>query len=221
MSHSLYIFDLDNTLIAGDSSTWWSEYMVREGLVRDETYLQQEASLMEDYALGKMDIHQYVALTLAPLSALTRTEADRRIAEWVREEVMPRVYLQARTLIAQLRDEKQPMLIISATVSLLVKPIARALGIDEALGIDVHIADDRYTPLISGTPSYQEGKITRLQAWMAMRGATESQLTFYTDSINDLPLCLFADHVVLVNPCPQLQKQGEEHQWPTLHWALA
>lgn len=221
MSHSLYIFDLDHTLIAGDSSTWWSEYMVREGLVKDDAYLQQEASLMRDYAMGKMDIHQYVALTLAPLTALTRVEADRRIAQWVSDEVMPRVYPQARALIAQLRAEKQHMLIISATVSLLVKPIAHALGIDEALGIDVHIADNRYTPVISGTPSYQEGKIARLQAWMASHGITQSTLTFYTDSINDLPLCLFADNVVLVNPCPQLQKLGECHQWPSLKWSLA
>ncbi|POT59900.1 HAD-IB family hydrolase [Citrobacter amalonaticus] len=218
MLRHLYIFDLDHTLIAGDSSTWWSRYLVREGLVKDARYLVQEASLMRDYAEGKMDIHQYVALTLAPLAKMTIAEADQRIAQWVRDEVMPRVYPQALKLIQQLQAEKQQMLIISASASLLVKPIARALGIEEAAGIDVHIVNNRYTNIIDGTPSYREGKIARLKAWMALRNEPESKLTFYTDSINDLPLCLFADEVVLVNPCSQLQEQGKIHHWPTLYW---
>lgn len=221
MPQTLYIFDLDNTLIDGDSSTYWSEYLVREGLVNDASYLQREAQLMADYAIGKMDIHAYVALTLAPLAAMTKEDVDRRIALWVNEAIMPRVYPQARDLIQTLRAEKQKMMIISASVSLLVKPIASALGIDNAIGIDVRVDGDRYSNVISGTPSYQQGKITRLDEWLTARAETGVKKTFYTDSINDLPLCLVADEVVLVNPCPPLQAQGEIRQWPVVNWTLA
>lgn len=219
MTDTLYLFDLDNTLIEGDSSTYWSEYLVREGLVNDAGYLQQEAQLMADYAVGKMDIHAYVALTLAPLAAMTKEEVDRRVTQWVTDTIMPRVYPQARDLIQTLRAEQQQMMIISASVSLLVKPIARALGIDHATGVDVRIDDGHYSNVISGTPSYQQGKVTCLKVWLAMHPQRNGRMAFYTDSINDLPLCLVADEVVLVNPCPQLQAQGEIHQWPVVNWA--
>ncbi|WHP30215.1 HAD family hydrolase [Trabulsiella odontotermitis] len=218
MTDSLYLFDLDNTLIEGDSSTYWSEYLVREGLVHDAGYLQQEARLMADYAVGKMDIHAYVALTLAPLATMTTEEVDRRIMQWVNDTIIPRVYPQARDLIQTLHAEKQHMMIISASVSLLVKPIARALGIDHVAGVDVRIDDGHYSNVISGTPSYQQGKVTRLKEWLAMHPQAGGKMVFYTDSINDFPLCLVADEVVLVNPCPQLQAQGEIRQWPVVNW---
>jgi HAD superfamily hydrolase (TIGR01490 family) len=221
MPDALYLFDLDNTLIEGDSSTYWSEYLVREGLVSDAGYLQQEAQLMAEYAVGKMDIHAYVALTLAPLATMTKAEVDRRIMQWVNETILPRVYPQARDLIQTLRAEKQKMMIISASVSLLVKPIARALGIDNAAGIEVRLDGHHYSNVISGTPSYQQGKVVRLQEWLAEHPDMGGKIVFYTDSINDLPLCLVADEVVLVNPCSPLRAQGEIRQWPVVNWALA
>ncbi|KFB98061.1 phosphoserine phosphatase [Trabulsiella guamensis ATCC 49490] len=219
MTNTLYLFDLDNTLFEGDSSTYWSEYLVREGLVNDAGYLQQEARLMADYAVGKMDIHAYVALTLAPLAMMTKEEVDRRITQWVTDTIMPRVYPQARDLIQTLRARQQQMMIISASVSLLVKPVARALGIDHATGVDLRIDNGHYSNVISGTPSYQQGKVTRLREWLAMHPQRIGRLVFYTDSINDLPLCLVADEVVLVNPCPQLLAQGERRLWPVVNWA--
>lgn len=221
MSASLHIFDLDNTLIDGDSSTWWSEYLVREGLVNDDRYLAREAALMEDYARGHMDLHQYVALTLSPLAAMTIPEVDVRVARWVEEIILPRVFPQARALIERLNDQGQPMLVISASASLLVKPIARALGINEAIGVDVLTRDNRYSNRISGTPSYQQGKITRFNAWRENQATVPETVTFYTDSINDLPLCLQADNVVLVNPCAQLRAEGNARQWPAVSWSLA
>lgn len=221
MAQPLYIFDLDNTLIDGDSSTFWSQYLVREGLVEDPHYLAQEAAQMDDYAHGRMDIHRYVALTLSPLAALTAEETDRRVAQWVQSDILPRVYPQAWDLLATLRARQQPTLIISASVSLLVKPIARALGIDDAIGIEVAMAGDRYSNRISGTPSYQQGKITRFHGWREQQPLPPSSTVFYTDSINDLPLCLEADEVVLVNPCPPLRAEGEKRQWPTMRWSLA
>lgn len=112
------------------------------------------------------------------------------------------------------------MLIISASVSLLVQAVAAALEIDQALGIDVEMVDGGYSGVIAGIPSYQQGKVARLAQWREAHPQYDGEVTFYTDSINDLPLCLHADRVRLVNPRPQLQAAGAGYGWPVLSWRL-
>ncbi|VED53704.1 Phosphoserine phosphatase [Raoultella terrigena] len=138
----------------------------------------------------------------------------------MREEILPRVYPQAWEVIRTLRARGEQMLVISASVSLLVQAVSDELGIDQALGIDVEMADGGYTGVIAGTPSYQHGKVVRLAQWRQAYPQLVGEVTFYTDSINDLPLCLHADRVRLVNPCPQLAAANEEHRWPVLSWQL-
>ncbi|PLF69832.1 HAD family hydrolase, partial [Klebsiella pneumoniae] len=138
----------------------------------------------------------------------------------VREAILPRVYPQAWELIRRLRAEGEQMLIISASVSLLVQAVAAALEIDQALGIDVAMVDGGYSGEITGIPSYQQGKVARLAQWREAHPQYDGEVTFYTDSINDLPLCLHADRVRLVNPCPQLQAAGAGYGWPVLSWRL-
>lgn len=220
MSNNLTIFDLDNTLIKGDSSTVWSRFLVREGWVSDPAYLARETLLMDDYDRGEMNIADYVALLQAPLIGVPQAEVDALVARCVREEIMPRVYPQAWDLLQTLRAQGEQMLVISASVSLLVHAVAQALGIEQALGIDVEMADGGYSGVIAGTPSYQQGKVVRLAAWQRAHPEYSGEVTFYTDSINDLPLCLHADHVRLVNPCPQLTTANARHQWPVLEWRL-
>lgn len=122
------------------------------------------------------------------------------MARCVREAILPRVYPQAWELIRRLRAEGEQMLIISASVSLLVQAVAAALEIDQALGIDVAMVDGGYSGEITGIPSYQQGKVARLAQWREAHPEYDGEVTFYTDSINDLPLCLHADRVRLVNP---------------------
>lgn len=220
MSNNLTIFDLDNTLIKGDSSTVWSRFLVREGWVSDPAYLARETLLMDDYDRGEMNIADYVALLQAPLSGVPQAEVDALVARCVREEIVPRVYPQAWDLLQTLRAQGEQMLVISASVSLLVHAVAKAMGIEQALGIDVEMADGGYSGVIAGTPSYQQGKVVRLAAWRQAYPEYSGEVTFYTDSINDLPLCLHADHVRLVNPCPQLTAANARHQWPVLEWRL-
>ena len=184
MGKTLTIFDLDNTLIKGDSSTLWSRFMVREGWVNDADYLAREAMLMDDYDRGEMNIADYVALIQAPLVGVAKQDVDALL------------------------------------VSLLVLAVAAQLGIEQALGIDVEMVDGGYSGVIAGTPSYQQGKVVRLEQWLAAHPACSGEVTFYTDSINDLPLCLRADRVRLVNPCPQLTAANAQHQWPVLTWRL-
>ncbi len=220
MSQPLYVFDLDNTLIDGDSSTLLSRFLVREGYVSDPNYLPHEEQLMLDYARGEMDLQEYVALIMSPLTGLSREVVDQQVARCVQADILPRIYPQALALIRTLQAQHRPILIISASVSLLVKTIASVLGIEHAIGIEVKMDNDHYTGVIDGTPSYQAGKITCLRHWLASHPQCTGPLTFYTDSINDLPLCLHADDVFLVNPCPQLAAQGEQHRWPVLNWRL-
>jgi HAD superfamily hydrolase (TIGR01490 family) len=220
MSNALTIFDLDNTLIKGDSSTVWSRFLVREGWISDPNYLAREAMLMADYDRGEMNIADYVALIQAPLIGVPQAEVDGLVARCVREEILPRVYPQAWEVIRTLRARGEQMLVISASVSLLVQAVSDELGIDQALGIDVEMADGGYTGVIAGTPSYQHGKVVRLAQWRQAYPQLVGEVTFYTDSINDLPLCLHADRVRLVNPCPQLAAANEEHRWPVLSWQL-
>jgi HAD superfamily hydrolase (TIGR01490 family) len=220
MSNALTIFDLDNTLIKGDSSTVWSRFLVREGWISDPDYLAREAMLMADYDRGEMNIADYVALIQAPLIGVPQAEVDGLVARCVREEILPRVYPQAWEVIRTLRARGEQMLVISASVSLLVQAVSEELGIDQALGIDVEMADGGYTGVIAGTPSYQHGKVVRLAQWRQAYPQLVGEVTFYTDSINDLPLCLHADRVRLVNPCPQLAAANEEHRWPVLSWQL-
>ncbi|MDQ6256014.1 HAD-IB family hydrolase [Klebsiella pneumoniae] len=202
MGNTLTIFDLDNTLIQGDSSTVWSQFMVREGLATQKGYLAREARLMADYDRGEMNIADYVALIQAPLAGIPKSDVDALVARCVREAILPRVYPQAWELIRRLRAEGEQMLIISASVSLLVQAVAG------------------YSGEITGIPSYQQGKVARLAQWREAHPQYDGEVTFYTDSINDLPLCLHADRVRLVNPCPQLQAAGAGYGWPVLSWRL-
>lgn len=220
MPQPLYVFDLDNTLISGDSSTLWSRYLVREGVADSADYLRDEARMMADYARGEMDLHEYVALTMSPLRDLPVALVDRMVAQCVATEIVPRIYPQALTLIRALQASHQAMLIISASVSLLVKAIAPVLGIEHAIGVNVKTDNGRYTGVIDGTPSYQHGKIICLENFLVHHPQHRGAVTFYTDSINDLPLCEYADRVFMVNPCPQLAAQGELRRWPQLNWQL-
>ncbi|WP_039057081.1 HAD family hydrolase [Enterobacter sp. Bisph1] len=220
MEQALYVFDLDNTLIHGDSSTYWSRYLVRQGIADSGEYLHHEERLMADYARGEMDLHEYVALTLSPLAAMPIAQVDRLVANCVATEIVPRIYPQARALIAELRAQNQPMLIISASVSLLVNAIAPVLGIEHGIGVEVKTRNGCYSGEIDGTPSYQQGKIACLDNFLARHPQYDGEVVFYTDSINDLPLCQRADRVYLVNPCQKLAAHGEVMGWPVLNWRL-
>ncbi|ATF95099.1 HAD family hydrolase [Cedecea neteri] len=220
MSNPLYVFDLDHTLIDADCSTLWSRFLSREGLIKDPDYLAKEHKLMLDYQRGEMNIHEYVGVTLAPLAGMTIADVDTLVARCVETDVLPMVYPAAKRLIEQLHAQGQQMMIISASVSLLVKAIAPKLGIEHAIGIDLVTGNNAYTSVISGVPSYQAGKITRLKEWLQVNPEYSGELTFYTDSINDLPLCLEADKVLMVNPCQKLAAQGTRYGWQTLNWSL-
>jgi len=218
MSDLLTIFDLDETLIAGDCGLIWNEFLVRQGIITCPDFLQEDRRLMALYALGELDMQAYLHFVMAPISKLPCAEVDLLAELCVTEQILPRLYPQAKNLLADLQTQKTDTLMISATVSFLVKKVAKKLAFKDAMGIDLVVENGCYSAQISGTATYRSGKVKRLKQWLAEQPSVFSSIDFYTDSINDLPLCLHVDNPTMVNPCAQLKKQAQHHQWPILAW---
>ncbi|WP_165311243.1 HAD family hydrolase [Vibrio ziniensis] len=219
MSKYLYIFDMDETLVDGDCSMLWNQYLVDEGYVDIPNFLDIDKELMARYARGEMDMEEYLDFVMQPLSDIPTESVDTMLYDFVERYVSPRVYEEAKTLIHSLKNTSNDMLIISATASFIVSKVAKSLGIAQSLGIDMVVDNNRYTSKVDGVPSYREGKITRLEMWLQQKSDEYEGLHFFTDSINDLPLCNYADRVYLVNPCEKLKQAAQGKNWQTYAWS--
>jgi len=219
MSQPLYIFDLDETLINADSSMLWHRFLVEKSIVTDSNFLAEDQRLMRLYAAGKLDMPAYLNFSMAPLAQLTKEQVDSLVDECIEKYIMPTVFPQAQQLLAQLKQDNITTVLISATVSFIVNKVAKQLGIEHAMGVDMLVENGSYSANILGVASYREGKVTRLESWLAAQSQVYGERYFYTDSINDLPLCLFSHYPHVVNPCPQLARYAEEKNWPQLAWS--
>ncbi|GAL20771.1 phosphoserine phosphatase [Vibrio maritimus] len=157
---------------------------------------------------------------MSPLSGVSKETVSLLVEQCIDEKIMPRLFPQAATLIEQLKRDNIQTVIISASVSFLVSAIGKRIGIDEAMGIDLVEEGGCYTARIDGIPTYREGKVARLEQWLIESTTQYSEIHFYTDSINDRPLCEFADYAYLVNPCPLLKALGDKKDWQQLDWSL-
>ncbi|MUJ36854.1 HAD family hydrolase [Aliivibrio fischeri] len=218
MTHPLYIFDLDETLINGDCAMIWNEFLVDKGIVTAPDFLEEDKRLMTLYSRGLMDMEDYLTFAMFPLKNIPTDQVEILIEECVKERILPLLFPEAKILIHQLKADNVDMIVISASVSFLVKIVAKNIGIEHAIGIDLKEQEGCYTRYILGIPSYREGKVSRLTEWLNGGDKTYSVLHFYTDSINDLPLCLYADHTYLVNPCEQLAVYSKKKNWQILAW---
>lgn len=220
MTQPLYVFDMDETLIDADCAMLWNAFLVRKGIIAEPGFLEQDQRLMRLYAQGKMDMEDYLEFSIAPLASLPVEEVNRLVEECVLEEILVKQFTQSKDLIEQLRQQQVQMVIISASVSFLVSVVGHHIGIDNTLGIDLVTKQGCYTPEISGIASYREGKVLRLKEWIESQPECFSEIHFYTDSINDLPLCEFADYAYLVNPCPALKAYSDQENWQVLEWSV-
>lgn len=220
MTRPLYVFDMDETLIDADCAMLWNAFLVRKGIITDAGFLEQDKRLMSLYAQGKMDMQDYLDFSIAPLASLPVEEVNQLVEECVVKEILAKQFIQSKGLIEQLKQQQAQMVIISASVSFLVNVVGHHLGIPHALGIDLVTKQGCYTPEISGIPSYREGKVLRLKEWIKSQSECFSEIHFYTDSINDLPLCEFADYAYLVNPCPALKAHSNQENWQVLEWSV-
>ena len=215
---ALAIFDLDETLIHGDCATLWSEQMGRLGWVDPISFMQRNNELMDAYSRGKLAMETYMAFSLEPMIGRTPEEVAHLVGPWVEEHIEPIIFSDATRTIAAHRQAGDRILVISASGTHLVKPIAERLGIDEVLGIELEVQHGLYTGNTVGTLTYREGKITRLLEWLDAEEENLEGASFYSDSRNDLPLLLKVDHPHVVNPDPVLREHAEKAGWPIHHW---
>jgi HAD superfamily hydrolase (TIGR01490 family) len=215
----LAIFDLDETLIDGDCASLWSREMARLGWVDGESFLRKDAELMAEYAFGKLAMEDYMAFSLAPLVGRSREEVDYVVAPFVEEVIEPLIFSDAMRCVAAHRAAGDRILIVSASAEFLVGAIAERLGVDEVLAIDVEEQHGFLTGRTQGVLTYRDGKVQRLEAWLAEQGESLDGAHFYSDSRNDLPLLTRVDFPHVVNPDPVLREHAERAGWPILDWS--
>ncbi|MEZ9056488.1 HAD family hydrolase [Vibrio pelagius] len=218
MSKPLYVFDMDETLVNADAAMLWNEFLVEKGIASDASFIEEDQRLMGLYSQGELDMEDYLTFAMEPLADMTTQQVNVLVEECVENKILPKLFKQTLPLIDQLKRDGIDMLIISASVTFLVEVVGQKLGISEALGIDLVEQQGCYTSKIEGVPSYREGKVTRLEQWITQQQNQYSEIHFYTDSINDLPLCEYADYAYLVNPCPRLKALTDRPNWQILNW---
>lgn len=213
---TLAIFDLDNTLLAGDSDHAWGEFLVGAGLVDGAWYKAQNDRFYADYCAGTLDIFAYSEFVFAVLTqhddATLQAWHERFMAEKVAGMILPK----GRELLEKHRQAGDRLLIITATNRFITAPIAAELGVPELLATDPERVDGRYTGKVAGTPCFKEGKIERLRQWLASTGESLEGAWFYSDSRNDIPLLEFVSRPVAVDPDEALRAHAEAKGWPVL-----
>ena len=213
---SLAIFDLDNTLLAGDSDYSWGQYLVEQRIVDGEHYERENRRYYEAYKAGTLDIHEFLAFSLRPLAVVDRDRLEAHRRRFMQEKILPMITPAARELVEKHRRAGDRLVIITATNSFVTRPIAEVFGIPHLIATEPEVKDGRFTGGVDGVPCFREGKVRRLQAWMAQHGETLAGSWFYSDSHNDLPLLTRVDHPVAVNPDPELAEVARSRDWPVI-----
>ena len=215
---ALAIFDLDNTLIADDSDYLWGEFLCERGLVEVKSYRQKNNDFYEQYQQARLDINEYLEFALEPLTQYSIEELNDYHRLFMDEYIHPIILEKARVLLHKHRDQGDHLMIITATSRFVTEPIAREFGVDTLLAVEPEIQNNRYTGNVVGTPTYQEGKIIRLNEWLSENPDYSMEGSyFYSDSKNDLPLLKKVDYPFAVNPDPELEKVASERDWPVLN----
>ena len=215
---ALVIFDLDDTLIHGDCATLWSEQMGRLGWVDPDSSMRKNNELMAAYSRGELAMEEFMDFSLEPMIGRTPEEVAHLVEPWVEDIIEPLIYSDATKTIARHRQNGDRILVISASGTHLVTPIAARIGIDEVLGIELDVAHGVYSGKTVGVLTYREGKVARLTQWLEQEGESLEGAYFYSDSRNDLPLLSKVDFPQVVNPDPVLQAHAEQAGWPIHQW---
>ena len=211
---TLAIFDLDGTLLEGDSDYSWGQFLVEKELVDLSVYQQANERFYQQYLAGNLDIHEYLAFSLAPLVDFSPADLTQLHKEFMAAKIQPMMQQKALDLIADHRQQGHFLLIITATNEFVTGPISAALGMDHLIAPVPEQINGRYTGKITGIPSFQAGKVTRLNEWLAQTGHTLEGSYFYSDSHNDLPLLELVDHPVAVDADAKLTQIAKQRQWP-------
>lgn len=214
---ALAIFDLDNTLLAGDSDHAWGEFLVAQGQVTATDYAQANDYFYAQYLAGALNIDEYVAFVMKPLQSLSEAKRQQLRAQFVETVVRNMIAPGTADLLAQHRAAEDELIIITATIEFITAPIAQLLGVQHLLAtVPEQNAAGHFTGRIAGVPAFQGGKITRLEQWLEARDVQFDQQWFYSDSHNDLPLLSQVTHPVAVDPDEQLASHAKTQGWPII-----
>jgi len=216
---NLALFDLDNTLLAGDSDYNWSLFLIREGLLDAKTHHDRNEQFYADYKNGSLDIVEFLKFQLVPLSQHPKKFLDELHLKYMDEVIRPMMTDKAQALVNKHKAAGDLCLVITATNSFVTKPIATAYGIENLIGSDPEMANGQYTGGVSGIPSFKEGKVTRIKQWLLERGKKLSDFEnsyFYSDSHNDLALMKLVTNPVAVDADEILKTYAEEQAWPQI-----
>lgn len=213
---TLAIFDLDNTLIAGDSDHLWGDWLVDQNIVDQQDYKANNDRFYVDYLHGRLDIMAFLRFSLKVL-------ADNDIAQlhhWREQflaETLESIWLpKAEALLQEHRDQGHTLMIITATNDFVTAPIAQRLGVDHLIATRAERKGEGFSGNVAGTPSFRDGKVERLGAWLNEHNETLQGSWFYSDSHNDLPLLRKVDNPVAVDPDATLERQAREQGWPVI-----
>jgi HAD superfamily hydrolase (TIGR01490 family) len=215
----LALFDLDNTLLPLDSDYEWGEFTIRIGWADRAEFGARNQSFYDAYVAGTLDVHEYVRFATAAFRARGPAQAEAARARFMREVIAPAITPRALALLAAHRAAGDALVIVTATNEFVTRPIARALGVDELIAVELaRDAQGWYTGEIQGQPSMREGKVLRVAQWLAARSLDWAgvESTFYSDSMNDAPLLEKVDHPVATNPDARLRALAAKRGWPIL-----
>ncbi len=213
---ALAIFDLDNTLLAGDSDYLWGVFLSENGIVDRDHYESENERFYREYKEGKLDIFEFLRFSLKPLRENPTEELLRLRTQFVQEKIDPIILPAARALVEDHREKGDTLMIITATNAFVTAPIAQRLGIDNLIATDPEFREGRYTGEVAGVPSFQEGKVQRLQMWLEQNGGELNGSSFYSDSHNDIPLLEKVENPVAVDPDESLASHAQSAGWPII-----
>ena len=214
---NLALFDLDNTLLAGDSDFEWAQFLIEQGVLDREVYEARNQQFYDQYRAGTLDIHEFLEFQLKPLARHPRAVLDAWHREFMQRKILPIVRDSARALVAKHADDLR--VLITATNSFVTAPIARELGIEHLIATEPEQRDGEFTGGVAEIPCFREGKVRRLDAWLRQRGRTLDSFGrswFYSDSLNDLPLLERVTHPVAVDPDDTLRAHAQSRGWPVM-----
>jgi len=216
-TRTLALFDLDETLISGDSDYEWGLHLVSLGVVDRQSYEARNQEFYDRYRAGTLVLQDFLDFQLYPLSQFSRAQLDQWHAGFLASRILPMIRPGARALLDRHRDAER--LIVTATNRFVTAPIAAALGITELLATELEQENGRFTGRAVGTPCFREGKVVRLNQWLEARGERLSDYAeswFYSDSANDIPLLSAVTHPVAVHPDDRLRAHAAERGWPII-----
>lgn len=216
---NLVLFDLDCTLLSGDSDFEWGQFLIAKGILDPEIQAAQNARFYQQYLDGNLNIEEFLAFQLAPLSRHSRAELDAWHRDYMQHHIRPIMGQPARQLVKKHLDQGDLCAVVTATNSFVTGPIVREFGIPHLIATIPAFENGKFTGAPRGLPAFREGKVTRVEAWLESLGlcwASFAESRFYSDSHNDLPLLCRVDHPVAVNPDHTLQALAEEKGWEVI-----